>query len=248
MLSFIGYALGQLYPGFWDTLIGFYIIWMECGLGEPSFHQWRYCYKMRPVKACTGYAKCACRSERERIVFGKKKAYYTWKNRSCFLYNYWEYAKGVTPERLTRRTIKLSGRELANVEKILRVPKEDRHLGKLRPLFRKYGFQPLVSECQRRAMEKMGKKGETNTKKGKTPILVPVDDILFHKGARKHRVRPTPKPKSQNEVLKIATSKKAEAEAIGCAAAIVAGEERRLLTPLPTINPIFPPTMEFTDQ
>ncbi|KAM1157743.1 hypothetical protein ACFX2B_028076 [Malus domestica] len=218
MLSFIGYALGQLYPGFWDTLIGFYIIWMECGLGEPSFHQWRYCYKMRPVKACTGYAKCACRSERERIVF------------------------------VTRRTIKLSGRELANVEKILRVPKEDRHLGKLRPLFRKYGFQPLVSECQRRAMEKMGKKGETNTKKGKTPILVPVDDILFHKGARKHRVRPTPKPKSQNEVLKIATSKKAEAEAIGCAAAIVAGEERRLLTPLPTINPIFPPTMEFTDQ
>ncbi|KAM2133269.1 hypothetical protein EV2_002559 [Malus domestica] len=38
MLSFIGYASGQLYPGFWDTLIGFYIIWMECGLGEPSFH------------------------------------------------------------------------------------------------------------------------------------------------------------------------------------------------------------------
>ncbi|KAM1481222.1 hypothetical protein ACFX2I_028274 [Malus domestica] len=218
MLSFIGYAPGQLYPGFWDTLIGFYIIWMECGLGEPSFHQWRYCYKMRPVKACTGYAKCACRSERERIVF------------------------------VTRGTIKLSGRELANVEKVLRVPKEDRHLGKLRPLFRKYGFQPLVSECQRRAMEKMGKKGETNTKKGKAPILVPVDDILFHKGARKHRVRPTPKPKSQNEVLKIATSKKAEIEAIGCVAAIVAGEERRLLTPLPTINPIFPPTMESTDQ
>ena len=64
MLSFIGYALGQLYPSFWDTLIGFYIIWMECGLGEPSFHQWRYCYKMRPMKACTGYAECAYRSER----------------------------------------------------------------------------------------------------------------------------------------------------------------------------------------
>ncbi|KAM2328304.1 hypothetical protein ACFXTH_014782 [Malus domestica] len=38
MLSFVGYAPGQLNPGFWDTLIGFYIIWMECGLGEPSFH------------------------------------------------------------------------------------------------------------------------------------------------------------------------------------------------------------------
>ncbi|CAN6544393.1 unnamed protein product [Malus baccata var. baccata] len=183
---------------------------MECGLGEPSFHQWRYCYKMRPVKACIGYAECACR--------------------------------------MTRGTIKLSGRELADVEKLLRVPKEDRHLGKLRPLFRKYGFQSLVSECQRRAMEKVGKKGETNAKKGKAPMLVPVDDILFHKGARKHRVRPTPKPKSQKEVLKIATSKKAEAETIRCAAAIVAGEEKRMLPPLPTINPIFPPTMESTDQ
>ncbi|KAM1787106.1 hypothetical protein FF1_037270 [Malus domestica] len=196
MLSFIGYVPGQLYPGFWDTLIGFYIIWMECGLGEPSFRQWRYCYKMRPVKACTGYAECACRSKRERIVF------------------------------VTRGTIKLSGRELADVEKVLR---------------------PLVSECQRRAMEKVGKKGETNAKKGKAPMLVLVDDILFHKGARKHRVRPTPKPKSQNKVFKIATSKKAEAEAIGCAATIVAGEERQLLPPLPTINPIFPPTMESTD-
>ncbi|KAM2130661.1 hypothetical protein ACFX1Q_012280 [Malus domestica] len=197
MMSFIGYAPGQLYPGFWDTLIEFYIIWMECGLGEPSFHQWRYYYKMRPMKACTGYAECACRNEREHIVF------------------------------VTRGTIKLFGRELADVEKVLR---------------------PLVSECQRRAMEKVGKKGETNAKKGNAPMLVPVDDILFHKGARKHRVRPTPKPKSQNEVLKIATSKKAEAEVIRCAAAIVAGEERRLLPPLPTINPIFPPTMESTDH
>ncbi|XP_050150986.1 uncharacterized protein LOC126625908 [Malus sylvestris] len=235
MLSFIGYVLGQLYPRFWDTLIRFYIIWMECGLGEPSFHQWRYCYKMRPVKACTRYAECACWSERERIVFGKKKAYCTWKNLWCFLYNDWEYVKGVTPERrvpthfqtvVTRGTIKLSGRELADIEKVLRVPKEDRHLGKLRPLFRKYGFQPLVSECQRRAMEKVGKKWETNAKKGKVPMLVPVDDILFHKGARKHRVRPTPKLKSQEEVIKIATSKKAEAKAIGCAATIAAREEK----------------------
>ncbi|KAM2561347.1 hypothetical protein TB1_012424 [Malus domestica] len=152
---------------------------------------------MGPVKACNGYAECACWSERERIVF------------------------------VTRGTIKLSGRELADIEKVLR---------------------SLVSECQRRAMEKVGKKGETNAKKGKAPMLVPVDDILFHRGARKHRVSPTPKPKSQEEVLKIAALKKAEAEAIGCAATIVAREERRLLPPLPTINPIFPPTMEFTDQ
>ncbi|CAN6686905.1 unnamed protein product [Malus baccata var. baccata] len=79
-------------------------------------------------------------------------------------------------------------------------------------------------------------------------MLVPVDDILFHKGARKHRVKPTPKPKSQENVLKIAASRKAEAEAIGCAAAIVVGEEIRLLPHLSTINPIFPPTMESTDQ
>ncbi|XP_050117950.1 uncharacterized protein LOC126595683 [Malus sylvestris] len=79
-------------------------------------------------------------------------------------------------------------------------------------------------------------------------MLVPVDDILFHKGAHKHRVRPTPKPKSQEEVLKIVASKKAEAKAIGCAVAIVTGEERRLLPSFPTINPIFPPTMESTDQ
>ncbi|KAM2752066.1 hypothetical protein EV2_001155 [Malus domestica] len=169
---------------------------------------------MRPVKACTGYAECACRSERERVVFDKRKSYCTWK-------------------KLTRGTIKLSGHELADVEKVLRVPKEDRHLGKLRPLFRKYGFQPLVSECQRRAMEKVGKKVETSTKKRRVPVLVPSEDILFHKEARKHRV---------------AASKKAEAEAIGCAAAIVAGEDRRLLPPLPTINPIFPPIREHIGQ
>ena len=99
MLSFIGYAPGQLNPGFWDTLIGFYITWMDYGLGEPSFHQWRYCYKMHPVKSCTGYVECACRSERERVVFGKKKAYRTWKNRWCFVYNDWEHARDITPER-----------------------------------------------------------------------------------------------------------------------------------------------------
>ncbi|KAM1513392.1 hypothetical protein ACFX1Z_024827 [Malus domestica] len=229
MLACIGYAPGQLNPGFWDTLIGFYIIWMECGLGEHSFHQWRYCYKMRPVKACTGYAECACRSERERVVFNKRKSYCTWK-------------------KLTRGTIKLSGQELADVEKVLRVPKEDRYLGKLRPLFRKYGFQPLVSECQRRAMEKVGKKVETSTKKMRVPMLVPSEDILFHKEARKHRVRPISKTKSREEVLKVAASKKAEAEAIGCAAAIVAEEDRRLLPPLPTINPIFPPIREHIGQ
>ncbi|CAN6552503.1 unnamed protein product [Malus baccata var. baccata] len=179
MLSFIGYAPGQLYPGCWDTLIEFYIIWMECGL----------------------------------VIQG---------------------------------TIKLSGRELANVEKVLRVPKEDRHLGKLRPLFESTVSSPYCRSAKDE--QKVGKKGETNAKKGKTSMLVPVDDILFHKGARKYRVRPTPKPKSQEEVLKIATSKKAKAEAIGCTAAIVAGEERRLLPPLPTINPIFPPTMQSTDQ
>ncbi|KAB2630918.1 S ribonuclease [Pyrus ussuriensis x Pyrus communis] len=232
MLSFIGYASGQLNPGFWDTLIGFYIIWMECGLGEPSFHQWRYCYKTRLVKACPGYAECACRSERERIVF------------------------------VTRGNIKLFGQELADVEKVLRVPKEDRHLGKLRPLFRKYGFQPLVSECQKRAnklypsfhplfllqMEKVSKKWGTSTKKGKAPMLVPVDDILFHNGARKHWVRLAPIPKSQEKVFKITASKRAEVEAIGCAATIVAEEKRRLLPLLPTIDPIFPPTIESTNQ
>ncbi|KAM1325342.1 hypothetical protein ACFX1Q_046379 [Malus domestica] len=51
-------------------------------------------------------------------------------------------------------------------------------------------------------------------------MLVPVDDILFHKRARKHRVRPALKLKSQEEVLKIVASKKDEAEAIGCATAI----------------------------
>ncbi|KAM1791545.1 hypothetical protein ACFX12_035501 [Malus domestica] len=78
-------------------------------------------------------------------------------------------------------------------------------------------------------------------------MLVLVDDILFHKGARKHRVRPTSKPKSQEEVFKIAASKKAEAKAIECAAAIIRGDERRLLPLRPTINPIFPLTMESTD-
>ena len=97
-------------------------------------------------------------------------------------------------------------------------------------------------------MEKVGKKVETSTKKMIVPMLVPSKDILFHKEARKHRVRPIIKTKSREEVLKVAASKKAEAEAIGCAAAIVAGEDRRLLPPLPTINPIFPPVREHIGQ
>ncbi|CAN6543461.1 unnamed protein product [Malus baccata var. baccata] len=181
---------------------------------------WRYCYKMRPVKACAGYAECECRSKRERVVFDKRKAYCTWKKRWCFLYNDWEHANGATLERrvptyfqtvgLTQGTIKLSRQKLADVEKVLRVPKEDRHL-----------------------VEKVGKKVETSTKKMRVPMLVPSKDILFHKEARKHRV---------------AASKKAEAEAIGCDAAIVAREDRRLLPPLPTINPIFPPVREHIGQ
>ncbi|CAN6695854.1 unnamed protein product [Malus baccata var. baccata] len=172
---------------------------------------------MRPVKACTGYAECECRSERERIVFGKKNAYCTWKNRWCFLYNDWEYAKGVTPER------------------------------RVSTHFQTFPA-PGVGIPETSNVEKVGKKGETNAKKGKAPMLVLVDDILFHKGSRKHRVRSTPKPKSQEGVLKIAASKKVEAEAIECAATIVARDEKRLLPPLPTINPIFPPIMESTDQ
>ncbi|KAB2627210.1 hypothetical protein D8674_020828 [Pyrus ussuriensis x Pyrus communis] len=142
-----------------------------------SFHQWCYCYKMRLMKACPGYAECA----------------------------------------LTQGNIKLSGRELADVEKVLMVTKEDRHLG-------------------------------TSTKKEKAPMLVPVGDILFHKGARKHRVRPAPRSKSQDEVLKITALKKAKPEAIGCAAGIAAWEKRQLLPSLPTIDRIFPPTMEDIDQ
>ncbi|CAN6681160.1 unnamed protein product [Malus baccata var. baccata] len=149
---------------------------------------------------------------------------------------------GIFLHAVTRGTIKLCGQELADVEKVLRVPKEDRHL------FRKYGFQPLISECQRRAMEKVGKKVETSTKKKRVPMLVPSEDILFHKEARKHRVRPIIKTKSREEVLKVAASKKIDAEAIGCAAAIVVGEDRRLLPPLPTINPIFPPVREHIGQ
>ncbi|CAN6688925.1 unnamed protein product [Malus baccata var. baccata] len=71
---------------------------------------------------------------------------------------------------------------------------------------------------------------------------------MFHKKACKHRVRPIIKTKSREEVLKVAASKKAEAEAIGCAVDIVAGEDRRLLPPLPTINPIFPPVREHIGQ
>ncbi|KAM1665829.1 hypothetical protein ACFX1X_045529 [Malus domestica] len=237
MLSLIGYAPGQLNPGFWDTLIGFYIIWMECGLCEPSFHQWRYCYKMRPAKSCTGYAECACRSERERIVYGKKKAYYTWKNRWCFLYNDWEYDKGVTPE---RRVLTHFQTELSDIEKVLRVPKEDRHLSKLRPLFRRYGFQPLVSESQGRSMEKVSKKTGTSTHKRKAPVLVPSEDILPHKKIHKFRGEPSVRPKSQDGVLKGPAFRKTGVEAVENAAAVVAGEGSRLLPP--------PLTMEHTVQ
>ncbi|KAM1074129.1 hypothetical protein ACFX2B_018916 [Malus domestica] len=80
-------------------------------------------------------------------------------------------------------------------------------------------------------MEKVSKKGETSTKKGKTAMLVPVDNILLHKGARKHKVKPVPRPMSQEEVLKIATSSRAETETIGCVVAIIAGNERRQLLP-----------------
>ncbi|KAM1460845.1 hypothetical protein ACFXTO_046092 [Malus domestica] len=249
MLSLIGYAPGQLNPGFWDTLIGFYIIWMECGLCEPSFHQWRYCYKMRPAKSCTGYAECACRSERERIVYGKKKAYYTWKNRWCFLYNDWEYDKGVTPERrvlthfqtvVTRGTIQLFGQELSDIEKVLRVPKEDRHLSKLRPLFRRYGFQPLVSESQGRSMEKVSKKTGTSTHKRKAPVLVPSEDILPHKKIHKFRGEPSVRPKSQDGVLKGPAFRKTGVKTVDDATAVVVGEGSRLLP--------HPLTMEHTVQ
>ncbi|KAM1180531.1 hypothetical protein ACFX2G_019987 [Malus domestica] len=215
MLSLIGYAPGQLNPGFWDTLIGFYIIWMECGLCEPSFHQWRYCYKMRPAKSCTGYAKCACRSERERI----------------------EYDKGVTPE---RRVLNHFQTELSDIEKVLRVPKEDRHLSKLRPLFRRYGFQPLVSESQGRSMEKVSKKTGTSTHKRRAPVLVPSEDILPHKKIHKFRGEPSVRPKSQDGVLKGPAFRKTGVEAVENAAAVVVGEGSRLLPP--------PLTMEHTVQ
>ncbi|KAM1220759.1 hypothetical protein ACFX2J_008509 [Malus domestica] len=210
---------------------------MECGLCEPSFHQWRYCYKMRPAKSCTGYAECACRSERERIVYGKKKAYYTWKNRWCFLYNDWEYDKGVTPE---RRVLTHFQTELSDIEKVLRVPKEDRHLSKLRPLFRRYGFQPLVSESQGRSMEKVSKKTGTSTHKRKAPVLVPSEDILPHKKIHKFRGEPSVTPKSQDVVLKGPAFRKTGVKAVDNAAAVVAGEGSRLLP--------HPLTMEHTVQ
>ncbi|KAB2622245.1 ruvB-like 2 [Pyrus ussuriensis x Pyrus communis] len=55
-------------------------------------------------------------------------------------------------------------------------------------------------------------------------------------------------PSDEVAALKIAASKRAKTEAIGCDAAIVAGEERRLLPPFPNIDPIFPPVMEHTGQ
>ncbi|KAB2615818.1 GRIP domain-containing protein RUD3-like [Pyrus ussuriensis x Pyrus communis] len=89
-------------------------------------------------------------------------------------------------------------------------------------------FEPTMSKSSGHlleSLEKVSKKKGTSTKKGKTPIH-----------------------KSQDEVLKIVASKKAEAEAIGCAAAIVAGEEKLLFPHLSTIDPIFPSIIEFTGQ
>ncbi|KAM2433745.1 hypothetical protein PS1_023923 [Malus domestica] len=174
---------------------------------------------------------------RLRIVYGKKKAYYTWKNRWCFLYNDWEYDKGVTPE---RRVLTHFQTELSDIEKVLRVPKEDRHLSKLRPLFRRYGFQPLVSESQGRSMEKVSKKTGTSTNKRKAPVLVPSEDILPHKKIHKFRGEPSVRPKSQDGVLKGHAFRKTGVKAVENAAAVVAGEGSRLLPP--------PLTMEHTVQ
>ncbi|KAB2610827.1 hypothetical protein D8674_018859 [Pyrus ussuriensis x Pyrus communis] len=98
------------------------------------------------------------------------------------------------------------------------------------------------------SVDKVSKEGEASTKKGKKTMVVPVNNILFHKGARKHRVKLVLKPKSQEEVLKIAASKRVEAEAIGCVAATIAGDEKQLLPHHSNIDLIFPPVMEYTAQ
>ena len=95
-------------------------------------------------------------------------------------------------------------------------------------------------------MEKVSKGAETSTKKRK--MLVPSEDILFHKEARKHRVKQVVRPKSHEEVLKVAASKKTEVGAIGCAVTVVAGGEGRLLPLLPAVDPILPPVMELPGQ
>ncbi|KAM2483005.1 hypothetical protein ACFX1W_040695 [Malus domestica] len=119
MIDLMGYVPRQLSPG------------------EPSFSQWRYCYKMHSAESSTGYDECACWSEKG-----------------------WAYDRSTKPEHhilthfqtvVLKKAIKLFGQELADAEKMLRVPKEDRHLGKLLPLFQKYGLQPLLFECQRQA-------------------------------------------------------------------------------------------------
>lgn len=97
-------------------------------------------------------------------------------------------------------------------------------------------------------MEKVSKKTGTIIKKRKAPVLVSSEDILFHKETHKHRVRPATRPKSRDEVRKGPAFRKAGAEAVGYAAALVAGEGSRLV-PLPRIvDPIVPPAMEHTAQ
>ncbi|RXH74142.1 hypothetical protein DVH24_026588 [Malus domestica] len=92
--------------------------------------------------------------------------------RSCYVLH-----PDITDFRVTRGTIQLFGQELSDIEKVLRVPKEDRHLSKLRPLFRRYGFQPLVSESQGRSMEKVSKKTGTSTHKRKAPVKTGVETV-----------------------------------------------------------------------
>ncbi|KAB2606380.1 hypothetical protein D8674_006097 [Pyrus ussuriensis x Pyrus communis] len=73
-------------------------------------------------------------------------------------------------------------------------------------------------------------------------------DRALDMGCAWHMVKLVPRPKSQEVVFKIATTKRAKAEAIGCVVAIVVGEERRLLPHLPNIDPIFPLIMEHAVQ
>ncbi|KAB2597236.1 hypothetical protein D8674_000156 [Pyrus ussuriensis x Pyrus communis] len=71
---------------------------------------------------------------------------------------------------------------------------------------------------------------------------------VVEEGARKHRVRPVPRPKSQEVVLKIVASKKDEVRAIEWAVAKIAGELKRLMPFPPNIDPIFPLIMEHVVQ
>lgn len=97
-------------------------------------------------------------------------------------------------------------------------------------------------------MEKVSKKIGTGTNKRKAPVLVSSENILFHKETHKRRVKPAIRPKSQDEVFKGPAFKKAGAEAVGYAAAIVAGEGSQLLLPPLTIDPTLPPAIEHIVQ